>query len=76
MPRTKLDIQKPKTQPDLEQAIASRLAEQILDDVDIAKLGAAVVKQVLVTAKTRFIDWLLADSTFVPVAETYVLEDE
>ncbi|CAN1213535.1 hypothetical protein TUMEXPCC7403_25235 [Tumidithrix helvetica PCC 7403] len=76
MPKTKLDIPKPKPRTNLEDAIASKLAEQILDDVDIAKLGQATLKHILTGAKNRFLDWLLADSTFVPMGETYLIESE
>ena len=55
------------TERDLETLLATRLADELINDIDMGKLARLTVSRLGLRLKQRFIDWLLADSS-APVA--------
>jgi hypothetical protein len=52
---------------DLEALLATRLADELSNDIDMGKLARLTVSHLGIKLKQRFIDWLLAD-TSAPIA--------
>lgn len=67
----------PKQQLDLEDLLASRLADDLISDVDLGKLTKLAVKHLGTKLKTKFIDWLIADNSYaVPLSEVEAIAIE
>lgn len=67
----------PETKPDLEDLLASRLADELIAEVDMGKLMKFGVKHLGTKLKTKFIDWLIADnSAAVPLSEVEAIAIE
>lgn len=65
-----LEVVQDLPKPDLEDLLASRLADDLIADVDMGKLTKLAVKHLGTKLKTRFIDWLISDnSAAVPLSE-------
>jgi hypothetical protein len=50
-------------QPDLEELLASRLADDLIADVDMGKLTKLAIAHLGNRLKSRFIDWLSSDNS-------------
>ena len=65
------------TEQDLENLLSARLAEDLINDVDIGKLAKLTVSKMGIKLKQRFVDWLLADqSAAVPLTEIEASAEE
>jgi hypothetical protein len=49
--------------PDLEDLLASRLADDLIADVDMGKLTKLAIAHLGNRLKSRFIDWLSSDNS-------------
>ena len=65
------------TEQDLENLLSARLAEELINDVDIGKLAKLTISKMGIKLKQRFVDWLLADhSAAVPLTEIEASAEE
>ena len=49
----------PDTQPDIEAILSTKLADELISDVDLGKLAKLTLAKVATKLKTKLIDWLL-----------------
>lgn len=62
-------------QPDLEELLAPRLADDLIAEVDMSKLAKLMFVHLGKRIKTKAIEWLSADvSAHVPVSEMDAIE--
>ncbi len=52
-----------QNEPDLEELLASRLADDLIADVDMRKLTKLAIAHLGNRLKAKFIDWLSTDDT-------------
>lgn len=65
------------TEQDLENLLSARLAEDLINEVDIGKLAKLTVSKMGIKLKQKFIDWLLADNSApVPMNEIDAASEE
>lgn len=53
----------PQIEPDLENLLAKRLADDLIAEVDMGKLTKLAIAHLGKGIKSRFIDWLKADNS-------------
>ena len=53
----------PQPEPDLEDLLAKRLADDLIADVDMGRLTKLAIAHLGKGLKSRFIDWLKADNS-------------
>ena len=64
-----------QTEPDLEELLASRLADDLIAEVDMGKLTKLAIANLGKRLKSRFINWLVADnSAHIPLSEAEAIE--
>ena len=49
----------PDTQPDIEAILSTKLADELISDVDLGKLAKLTLAKVATNLKTKLIDWLM-----------------
>jgi len=65
-----LPTQAETTEQDLENLLSARLADELINEVDIGKLAKLTVSKMGIKLKQKFIDWLISDnSAAVPLSE-------
>ena len=53
----------PVTEQDLEDLLSQRLADELITDVDMAKLARLTVSRLGLKLKAKFIDWLVTGAS-------------
>lgn len=53
----------PQIEPDLENLLAKRLADDLIEEIDMGKLTKFAIAHLGKGLKSRFIDWLKADNS-------------
>jgi hypothetical protein len=72
-----LPTQTETTEQDLESLLSARLADELIDELDISKLAKLTVSKMGIKIKQRFINWLLADNSApVPMNEIEAASEE
>lgn len=67
----------PTIEHDLEDLLSARLADELVNDIDIGKLAKLTVSRMGIKLKQQFVNWLLSDnSPQVPLNEIEASADE
>jgi hypothetical protein len=53
----------PTTEHDLEDLLSARLADELVNDIDIGKLAKLTVSKMGIKLKQQFVNWLLSDNS-------------
>ena len=73
-----LEIVPPQTvtEQDLEDLLSQRLADELMTDVDMAKLARLTVSRLGLKLKAKFIDWLMTGASPQPLNEIEAASEE
>lgn len=72
-----LPTQAETTEQDLENLLSARLADELINEVDIGKLAKLTVSKMGIKLKAKFINWLISDnSAAVPMNEIEAAAEE
>lgn len=64
------------TEQDLEDLLSQRLADELMTDVDMAKLARLTVSRLGLKLKARFINWLMTGSSSQALNEIEAAAEE